>query len=125
MPVPLPWLLPGPFPAELPTEERCRIPELLNDPACPDVSLALARVAPGVTTRLHALLGIAERYVIRRGEGVVRVGGVEHRVGEGDRVLIPPGAPQRITNAGTTELEFYCVCTPRFRPESYRDLEQA
>ena len=49
------WLLPGPFPPEFATDERCLITELLNDPACPEVSLALARVAPGVTTRLHAL----------------------------------------------------------------------
>ena len=29
------WLLPGPFPAEFPTAERCLIIEFLNDPACP------------------------------------------------------------------------------------------
>ena len=70
-----PWLLPGPYPPEFATDERCAITELLNDPACPEVSLALARVAPGVTTRLHAVEGTAERYVILAGSGVVEVGG--------------------------------------------------
>jgi mannose-6-phosphate isomerase-like protein (cupin superfamily) len=117
------WLIPGPFPAEFPTGERCRITELLNDPACPEVSLALARVAPGVATRLHALDGIAERYVILSGRGRVEVGGTSRDVAAGDRVLIAPGLSQRIANTGTGELEFHCVCTPRFRPGAYLDLE--
>jgi mannose-6-phosphate isomerase-like protein (cupin superfamily) len=118
------WLLPGPFPAEFLTDERCRITELLNDPACPDVSLALARVAPGVTTALHALDGTVERYVILRGAGVVEVDGVAHPVGPGDRVVIGAGLPQRVANTGATDLEFHCICTPRFRPAAYRDLER-
>ena len=118
------WFLPGPFPAEFPTEERCRITELLNDPACPEVSLAMARVAPGVTTRLHAVRGTEERYVILQGTGLVEIGGEAVRVGPGDRVLIPADVPQRITNTGTGELEFHCICTPRFLPENYLDLDE-
>ena len=117
------WLLAGPFPAEFPTGERCAITELLNDPACPGVSLALARVPPGTTTRLHALRGIEERYVVIRGEGRVEVGGVVAAVRAGDRVLIPAGVPQRIANTGAEDLAFHCVCTPRFVPEAYLDLE--
>ncbi|MER2509271.1 MAG: cupin domain-containing protein [Amaricoccus sp.] len=116
------WLLPGPFPAEFPTEERCFITELMNDPACPEVSLALARVAPGVTTRLHHLLGTVERYVIQRGAGLVEIDGLSAFVAAGDRVLIPAGAAQRITNTGENDLVFQCVCAPRFRPENYVDL---
>ena len=63
------WLIPGPFPAEFPTDERCFITELLNLAASPEASLALARVAPGVTTRLHAVAGIVERYIILAGAG--------------------------------------------------------
>jgi hypothetical protein len=40
-------------------------------------------------------------------------------------VLIPPDAPQRIANTGAGDLEFHCLCTPRFRPEAYVDLEPA
>lgn len=117
------WLIPGPFPPEFATPERCAITELLNDPACPEVSLALARVAPGVTTRLHAVVDTVERYLILRGQGLVEVGGEAQAVGPGDRVVIAAGVPQRITNTGQAPLEFHCVCTPRFRQEAYRDLE--
>jgi len=117
------WLLPGPFPAEFPTDERCAITERLNDPACPEVSLARARVAPGVTTRLHAVRGIVERYVIVAGQGVVEVAGQSAAVGPGDRVLIAAGVAQRISNAGETDLVFDCLCTPRFVPEAYVDLD--
>ncbi len=117
------WFLPGPFPTEFSTAERCHITELLNDPACPEVSLAEARVAPGVTTRLHVVEGTAERYVIVAGSGVVEIDGVSAEVMPGDRVLIPPGAPQRITNTGAGDLRFYCLCTPRFRPEAYKDFD--
>ena len=51
------------------------------------------------------------------------MGGEIAPVAVGDRVLIPAGVPQRITNTGDTDLEFYCLCTPRFRPEAYVDLE--
>lgn len=116
------WLLPGPPPCETATSERCFITELLNHPACPEVSLALARVAPGVRTRLHALDGIVERYVILRGTGLAEVGGVAAPMRPGDRAAIPAGVSQRITNTGSGELEFHCICTPRFRPEAYLDL---
>jgi mannose-6-phosphate isomerase-like protein (cupin superfamily) len=118
------WFVPGPFPDAFETDERCTITELLNLPESPEVSLALAVVDPGVTTRLHAVEGTLERYVILRGRGIVEVDGVARPVRAGDRVLIPPGAPQRIRNDGEGELAFYCLCTPRFRPEAYRDLEE-
>ena len=37
------------------TSERCFILEILNDPAHPKSSLAVARAPPGVTTQLHRL----------------------------------------------------------------------
>jgi mannose-6-phosphate isomerase-like protein (cupin superfamily) len=117
------WLIPGPFPAEFVTDERCAIVETLNLAESPEASLALARVAPGVTTRLHALEGVVERYIILRGTGLVEVSGRSAAVAPGDSVLIPAGAPQRITNTGERDLEFYCLCTPRFRQQAYRDLE--
>jgi mannose-6-phosphate isomerase-like protein (cupin superfamily) len=116
------WFVPGPFPAAFHTDERCTITELLNLAESPEASLALAVVAPGVTTRLHAIEGIVERYVMLRGRGIVEIGGLPHPVGPGDRVLIAAGVPQRIRNTGEEELAFYCLCTPRFRPEAYRDL---
>ncbi len=105
------------------TAERCRIVEILNDPACPEASLAEATVAPGTVTALHALDGIAERYIIVQGEGRAEVAGVVAAVRPGDVVLIPPGAPQRIANTGPGPLVFQCLCTPRFRQEAYTNLE--
>jgi mannose-6-phosphate isomerase-like protein (cupin superfamily) len=116
------WFVPGPPPAEFYSDEGCYITEILNRDESPDASLALARVRPGVTTRLHALEGIVERYVILSGEGRAEVGGVSAPVRPGDVVVIAAGVPQRITSTGATDLAFHCLCTPRFRPEAYREL---
>ena len=37
--------------------------------------------------------------------------------------VIPAGASQRIENIGDVDLEFYCLCVPRFHPASYVNLE--
>ena len=117
------WFVPDAGHAEFWTEERCFITELMNDPAIPEVSLAIARVEPGVTTQLHRLDGTTERYVVRKGSGIVEVDGLQQRLREGDQAEIADGTAQRITNDGTKDLEFYCVCTPRFEPHHYVDLE--
>ncbi|MDN2566669.1 cupin domain-containing protein [Aquibium sp. A9E412] len=118
------WFVPREDRPEFWTEERCFITELMNTPKAPEVSLALCRVEPGVTTQLHRLDGVAERYVVRRGRGVVEIDGVAQRLAPGDQALIAAGAAQRITNDGDGDLEFYCVCTPRFEPPSYVNLEE-
>lgn len=105
------------------TEERCYILELSNSDHDEHVSVARARVEPGVTTQLHRLAGVEERYVITRGEGLMEVaGGKPTPVGPGNVVLVPANASQRITNTGDEDLVFLCVCTPRFVPESYEAL---
>ncbi|WP_254797497.1 cupin domain-containing protein [Geopseudomonas aromaticivorans] len=105
------------------TAERCRILEVLNHAGDPAVSVAEARVAPGVTTQLHRLHGVVERYLIVKGRGMVDVGGLQpSEVGPGDLVVIPAGVPQRIGTLGEEELVFYCICTPRFTPECYETL---
>ena len=111
--------------AEYDTPERCFINELSNTASDPAVSIARARVAPGVTTRWHRVRDIAERYVILEGRGRMEVGGLpEQQVEVGDVVLIPPSCPQRIANIGTTDLVFLAICTPRFVPEAYEDIEE-
>lgn len=107
------------------TPERCHIIEWSNTPDDPAVSIARARVEPGITTRWHRLTGTVERYVILEGTGRMEVGGRPAReVGPGDVVHIPAGCPQRIANTGERDLIFLAVCTPRFRPEAYEDMEQ-
>ena len=105
------------------TEEGCYILELSNSPADPDVSIARTRVLPGVTTRLHCLQGVAERYVILEGCGRVEVGDLPAQaVQPGAVVLIPPDCPQRITNTGSGDLVFLAICSPRFTPAVYADV---
>ena len=110
--------------AEFATAENCRILELSNTPEDPAVSIARARVAPGATTRWHRLAETAERYVILEGRGRVEVGDLPpQEVGPGDVVRIPPACLQRIANTGGSDLVFLAVCTPRFRPDVYEDID--
>jgi mannose-6-phosphate isomerase-like protein (cupin superfamily) len=106
------------------TDEKCFIIEVSNSDADPDLSIAQARVAPGVTTRWHRLAGIVERYVILSGQGRVEIGEMPlESVGPGDVVLIPPMCRQRITNTGQVDLIFFAICTPRFTVAAYEDIE--
>jgi len=103
------------------TPERCYIAENHSDPA---VSVARATVNPGVTTKAHHLKGTQEIYIVTAGKGVVAIGDLEPaEVTVGDVVVIPPLTSQKVTNTGTEDLVFYCVCTPRFTEECYVDLE--
>lgn len=109
---------------EFETAERCFIIEVANDAGDPQVSIARARVAPGVTTAWHKLRGITERYIIVSGRGQVQVGDDNPvAVTVGDVVRIAADTPQRIRNDGSTDLVFYAVCSPRFQPSCYVNLE--
>lgn len=111
--------------SERATSERCFILELSNSAGDSNVSIARARVEPGVATELHRLRDTAERYVVLQGQGTVEVGDLRSDVAAGDVVLIPPNVGQRIENTGDGDLVFLCVCTPRFTPECYESLEDA
>jgi mannose-6-phosphate isomerase-like protein (cupin superfamily) len=103
------------------TPERCYIAENFSDK---NVSLAVATVKPGITTKAHHLKGIQEIYIIIAGDGNVIFMGLEPtKVGAGDVIVIPAGASQKIANIGQTDLVFYCICTPRFTQDQYFDDE--
>ncbi len=107
--------------AEYLTPEGCFILETWNTGADECVSVARARVATGRATAWHRLDGIVERYLIVEGRGLVEVGDLEPaELRPGDMAVIPAGTRQRITNTGPADLVFYCICTPRFRPERYQ-----
>jgi mannose-6-phosphate isomerase-like protein (cupin superfamily) len=130
---PTPMILRGGATQEHWFEEGCFITEWLNSPEDPSLSIARARVLPGVTTRLHRLVGVAERYVILQGLGRVELVGpdkelkiADHYVSDvepGDVVVIPPRVSQRISNIGETDLIFLALCTPRFTRAAYEDAE--
>jgi mannose-6-phosphate isomerase-like protein (cupin superfamily) len=109
---------------EFHTPERCWILESWNTPDDPKLSIARARVEPGVATAWHAVEGTEERYLIVSGTGSVEVGELSPAdVTPGDVVFIPAGMRQRITNTGPSDLVFYALCTPRFDQKAYRDLD--
>lgn len=106
--------------AEYYFKEGCHILELWNDPADPEVSVARARVAPGVATRCHWLMHTTERYVLLSGEGEVMVGDTGPiRVHPGSVVLITAGRRHWIRNTGTEDLVFLAICSPRFQASNY------
>ena len=121
---------PSPFtepmsPPEFFTREGCFITELHNTPDDPGASLARARVAPGVRTALHRV-SFDERYLIEAGQGLMTLGEAPaFPVGPGDAVRIPAGVAQRIENLAGEDLVFLCLCTPRFQPAGYEELEPA
>ena len=104
-------------------DEGCYILELSNSATDPELSIARARVKPGVTTQMHCLTGVIERYVILSGLGAVEL--VEQDpepVTAGDVVIIPPSCPQRISNVGTEDLVFLAICSPRFTTSIYESV---
>ena len=110
---------------EFETDERCHITEVANDPGDEFVSIARARVEPGVTTAWHMLDNISERYIIVSGQGRVEIGELQPVVVlQGDVVRIPANTPQRITNTGQDDLIFFAVCAPPFEQGRYVNLEQ-
>ena len=107
------------------TPEKCYIVELSNPSDDPDLSIARARVKPGVTTRWHRLSKTGERYYIIQGRGRVEVGNLPAKeMNPGDIAIIPPMCRQRITNIGTEDLIFLALCTPRFSTDIYEDIDE-
>lgn len=105
------------------TAERCFINELAND-GDGGVSIAQARVEPGITTAWHQLDGVDEQYVILSGEGRIELGNLKPKsVKPGDVARIPAGTRQRITNTGLNDLVFLSICQPGFSAKCYRSLE--
>lgn len=106
------------------TPEGCYIIEVSNSADDPAISIARARVEPGVTTHWHRLSGTAERYVILVGHGRVEIGDQPAvDVNVGDVVLIPPMCRQRIANTGQEDLVFLAICTPRYTDDVYQDID--
>ena len=107
---------------EFPTPERCLITELWNRDDDRQVSVARARIPAGVTTELHALDGVDERYVVIGGSGWVEVDGERFDVEAVDVVAVPAGVPQRARASDDGDLVVLCVCTPPFAAACYRRL---
>jgi len=104
--------------------EGCYITELSNSDHDPQLSIAKARIKPGVTTKLHKLSATIERYVVIEGEGLVEIQGLKpQKLAMYDVAVISPDCSQKITNTGSVDLIFLAICSPRFIAESYVSLE--
>ena len=103
-------------------KEGCHILEVMNHHSAPNLSIARARVAPGVTTVLHALEG-TEVYYILSGQGDAQIGLETFSVLPHQALYIAPGIPQKITNTGEEDLVFLAICTPRFTNDAYTEIE--
>jgi len=80
-------------------DEGCYITELSNSEQDSQLSIAKARVKPGITTKLHKLSGTIERYVVLEGEGLVEIEGLEpQKLAIYDVAVIPSDCSQKITN---------------------------
>jgi len=105
------------------TDEHCLIAELINIPQDSVLSIAKARVKPGMTTAKHMLRGVSERYLIFSGLGRAYIGDMPPQdVSPGDLILIPPNTPQSIINIDAADLVFYCICSPGFTSDCYIPL---
>lgn len=108
--------------AEFFIDEQCYINELSSTDNDPSLSIARARVKPGVSTHWHSLRGTVERYVVLEGTGRVEVGDLPAQdVSAHDVVIIPVGCRQRITNTGHADLVFLALCSPRFDVACYEE----
>ncbi|MCP4408825.1 MAG: cupin domain-containing protein [Gammaproteobacteria bacterium] len=111
--------------SEFYTHEKCFIVELSNSADDEGLSIARARVEPGVTTRWHRLKKSGERYYILSGVGRVEVGSMAPEdVNPGDVVIIPPMCRQRIMNTGHEDLVFLALCTLPFTTDDYEDIDE-
>ncbi len=86
-------------------------------------SVALARVGIGKKTLWHKLDGY-EIYHIIRGMGKMFIDDETEIVSEGDTVVIPPDAKQRIENIGNSDLVFLCIVEPPWKKENEKILER-
>lgn len=112
----------SPNPDEFWLDERIYIRELMNAPEEPALSLAKFRVPAGSSTQLHSL-SVTEWYVMESGTGMIEIDGQKMPMNAGDCIKIRPGQNQRVINISDAELVFQSICTPRWTPECYTNLE--
>jgi mannose-6-phosphate isomerase-like protein (cupin superfamily) len=82
-----------------------------------NMSLAEATVDIGQTTEYHLHKTSEEIYFIVEGEGLMEVEGEEKKVLKDQAVFIPPKKRHRISNVGSSQLRFLCLCSPPYSDE--------
>ncbi len=77
-------------------------------------SLAEATLGPGGETVEHYHPRAEEIYYFVAGCGRMRLGTEEDEIAVGDCVVIPPGTPHKLWNAGPGPLVLLCCCAPAY-----------
>jgi mannose-6-phosphate isomerase-like protein (cupin superfamily) len=75
--------------------------------------LVLMNLRPGeeIGEEVHKTIDQFLRF--EKGEGLVSIDGIKHRVADGDAVIVPAGARHNvINNSKTTELKLYTIYSP-------------
>ena len=92
------------------TKDGSTIREYVHSPA---QSLAEATLVPGQSTRRHYHALSEEIYLLVGGGGRMELDGETREVGEGDAILIPPGAWHEL-RAGPGGVRLLCCCVPPY-----------
>jgi mannose-6-phosphate isomerase-like protein (cupin superfamily) len=101
------------------TLDGSRIREWAGKVAMParNQSLAEATIPIGGATTEHYHRTTEELYLVSAGSGRLVIDGEEREIGEGDCVLIPPGARHKLFNVGSEPLRVVCACAPAYSDE--------
>jgi mannose-6-phosphate isomerase-like protein (cupin superfamily) len=77
------------------------------------VDLHVNRIRAGSAPGPYHLHTTCENvYLVLSGDVVVRINGVDHRLGPGDAAFIPPDVPHSATNAGSEDAELIEIYAP-------------
>ena len=75
--------------------------------------LVLMNLKPGEEIGEEVHKTIDQFFRFEKGEGVVSIDGVKHKVADGDAVIVPAGAKHNVTNTSKTkELKLYTIYSP-------------
>jgi mannose-6-phosphate isomerase-like protein (cupin superfamily) len=75
--------------------------------------LVLINLKPGEEIGEEVHKAVDQFFRFEKGEGVVSIDGVKHKVADGDAVIVPAGAKHNVTNTSKTkELKLYTIYSP-------------
>jgi mannose-6-phosphate isomerase-like protein (cupin superfamily) len=75
--------------------------------------LVLMNLKPGEEIGEEVHKTVDQFFRFEKGEGVVSIDGVKHKVADGNAVIVPAGAKHNVTNTSKTEeLKLYTIYSP-------------
>ena len=75
--------------------------------------LVLMNLRPGEEIGSEVHKTIDQFFRFEKGEGIVTIDGVEHKVADGDAVIVPAGARHNVTNTSKNQdLRLYTIYSP-------------